>query len=65
VEVFDPASTQGLFKSPSAIILRESFADWIQNTYLGTTAARVFVTGETTIKVFIPVVTVYYLRVAG
>jgi hypothetical protein len=40
--------------------------DWIKNTfYLDTTAASVFVTGEIIVKVFSPVVTVYYLRVAA
>jgi hypothetical protein len=51
--------------SLSAVLLRESSADWIKNTYLDTTAAILFVTGETIVKVFIPVVTVYYLRVAA
>jgi hypothetical protein len=40
-------------------------ADWMKNTCLDTTAASLFVTGETVVKVFIPVVTVYYLRVAA
>jgi hypothetical protein len=47
------------------ILLSQYFADWIQNTYFDTTAASLFVTGETTVKAFIPVVTVYYLRVAA
>jgi hypothetical protein len=50
----------------SAIILRETLVDWMKNTlYLDTTAASLFVTGETTVKVFISVVTIYYLRVAA
>jgi hypothetical protein len=49
----------------SAILLRESFAGWIQNNlFLDTTAASVFITGETSVTVFIPMVTVYYLRIA-
>jgi hypothetical protein len=48
-----------------SLLLRETLADWIQNTYLDTTTASLFVTGETTVKVFILVVTVYYLRVAA
>jgi hypothetical protein len=49
----------------STVLLRETLTDWIKNTYFDTTAASVFGTGETTVKVFIPVVTVYYLRVAA
>jgi hypothetical protein len=42
------------------------FGDWIQNTvYFDKTAASLFVIGETAVNVFIPVVTVYYLRVAA
>jgi hypothetical protein len=62
VEVFDPASTQSSLILQNYILLRHYIADWIQNTYFETTAAGLFVTGETTVKVFIPVVTVYYLR---
>jgi hypothetical protein len=55
-----------LSKSPSAILLRESFADWVENTYFDKAAASVFVTAEnSTVKFFIPVVTVCYLRVAA
>jgi hypothetical protein len=44
--------------------------DWVENTFWNpsisyTTAASVFVIAEITVKVFIPVVTVYYLRVAA
>jgi hypothetical protein len=49
----------------SAILLRDTLAVWIQNTYVDTTAASVLVTDETTVKVFILVVTVHYLRVAA
>jgi hypothetical protein len=52
------------------ILLRESFADCIENIFWNpsisyTTAASIFVTAETAVTVFIPVVTVYYLRVAA
>jgi hypothetical protein len=59
VEVFDPASTR------VSAVLRETLADWIKNTYFDTAASSVFVTGETDLKAFILVVTVYYLRVAA
>jgi hypothetical protein len=54
-----------LFWPGTSLLLRETLADWIQNTYFDTTASSVFVTAETIVKVFIPVVTVYYLRVAA
>jgi hypothetical protein len=54
-----------LFWAATSLLLRETLADWIKNTfYLDTPAASVFVTDETNVKVFIPVVTVYYLLVA-
>jgi hypothetical protein len=74
VEVFDPASTRvlelELELELSAEILRETLADWIVNICRNpsssyTKAASIFVTAETAVKAFIPVVTVYYLRVAA
>jgi hypothetical protein len=55
---------------PHSLLLRETLADSIANTFWNssisyTTAASTFVTAETAVKVFIPVVTVYYLRVAA
>jgi hypothetical protein len=48
----------------SAILL--TLTEWIKNAfYFDTTAASLFVTGETTVKDFTPVVTVYYLRAAA
>jgi hypothetical protein len=50
----------------SAILFRETLVDWIKNAfYFDTIAESIFVTGETMGKVFIPMVTVYYLRVAA
>jgi hypothetical protein len=61
VEVFDPVSTR-VCLSP----LKRDLGGLDKNTfYFDTTAASLFVTGETVVKVFIPVVTVYYLRVAA
>jgi hypothetical protein len=56
-----------LSKSPSDILLGEYFGDWAENTfYFSTRAASVFVAAEnSTFKIFIPMVTVYYLRVAA
>jgi hypothetical protein len=50
------------------MLLRVSFEDWVENTFWNpsisdTKTASVFVDAETAVKVFIPVVTVYYLRV--
>jgi hypothetical protein len=66
VEVFDPASTRVFLCTGTSELLSETLADWIKNTfYQGTAAASLFVTSETAVKIFIPVVTVYYLRVAA
>jgi hypothetical protein len=46
------------------ILLREYFADWMQNTFYFDTTAKLFVTGETAVNGFIPVVSAYYLLVA-
>jgi hypothetical protein len=44
------------------ILLREYLEDWIKNNlYFDTITASVFVTGETAVKVFIPVESVCYL----
>jgi hypothetical protein len=48
------------------LLLREILPDWIKNGfYFDTTAASVFVALETIVKISIPAITAYYLRVAA
>jgi hypothetical protein len=58
-----------VFWAGTALLLKEHLAHWIENIWdtsiSYTTAASIFVTAETTFKALIPVVTVYYLRVAA
>jgi hypothetical protein len=60
-----PLLHTGLLWAGTSLLLKDNFADWIKNIYFDTTAASVFVTGETILKIFIPVITVYYLRIAA
>jgi hypothetical protein len=59
-----------LFWAGSSLLSRDTLADWIKNAFWEPsisyrTDASIFVTAETTLRFFMPVVTLYYLRVAA